>query len=140
MVGTSRCVRLASPFVSFVMRPLLFWLALLAALLGRTGLQAQALPEVVVLGHSRHTSLLRQLKLSPAQTARINTLIDENKALRKQRLTYRPDETEHARRLAQEADFETKVGAVLTPAQLDKYQELRGLKPKPLPEMRVPGQ
>ena len=131
---------LASPFVSLVMRPLLFWLVLLAALLPHTGLQAQALPEVVVLGHSRHTSLLKQLNLSPAQTARINTLIDENKALRKQRLTHRPDESEHDRRLAQEADFETKVGAVLTPAQLDKYQELRGLKPKPLPEMRVPGQ
>jgi hypothetical protein len=30
---------------------------------------------------------------------------------------------------------------VLTPAQLDKYQELRGLKPnRALPEMRVPGQ
>lgn len=133
-------VLLASPFVYFVMRPFLFWLVLLAAL-PCTGLQAQALPEVVVLGHSRHTSLLKQLNLSPAQTARINTLIDENKALRKQRLTHRPDETEHDRRLAQEADFETKVGAVLTPAQLDKYQELRGLKPsRPLPEMRVPGQ
>lgn len=124
------------------MRPTLFWLALLAALLSRAGLHAQALPEVVVLGHAgKHTGILRQLDLSPAQIARINTLIDEDKAQRKQRLTHRPDETEHAARLARQADFETKIGAVLTPAQLDKYQELRGLKPaRPLPEMRVPGQ
>ncbi|MDO7884007.1 hypothetical protein [Hymenobacter cheonanensis] len=117
-------------------------LALLAATLLYTDLRAQALPEVVVLGRAgKRTGVLRQLNLSPAQVARINTLIDENKALRKQRLTHRPDETEHARRQAQEADFETKLGAVLTPSQLDKYQELRGLKPsRPLPEMRVPGQ
>jgi Spy/CpxP family protein refolding chaperone len=126
----------------FVMRPLLFWLALLAALLSRPGLHAQALPEVIVLGHAgKHTGVLRQLHLSPAQVVRINTLIDEDKAQRKQRLTYRPDETEHARRQAQEADFETKIEAVLTPAQRDKYEELRGLKPaRALPEMRVPGQ
>jgi hypothetical protein len=122
------------------MRTSLFWLGLLAAMLAHPGLHAQALPEVVVLGHSKHTSLLRKLDLTPAQMASINTLIDENKALHKQRLTHRPDESEHDRRLAQEADFETKVGAVLTPAQLDKYQELRGLKPaRPLPEMQVPG-
>jgi Spy/CpxP family protein refolding chaperone len=124
------------------MRPLLFWLVLLAAMLGRTCLRAQSLPEVVVLGHAgKHTGVLRQLHLTPAQIARINTLIDEDKAQRKQRLTYRPDENEHARRQAQEADFETKIQAVLSPEQRDKYQELRGLKPsRPLPEMRVPGQ
>jgi hypothetical protein len=124
------------------MRIYLFGLALLAATLTSTDLRAQTLPEVVVLGRAgKRTGVLRQLNLSPAQVARINTLIDENKALHKQRLTHRPDETEHDRRLAQEADFETKIGAVLTPSQLDKYQELRGLKPnRPLPEMRVPGQ
>ncbi|QKG55804.1 hypothetical protein GKZ68_03590 [Hymenobacter sp. BRD128] len=123
------------------MRSLLFWLMLVAALPGRASLPAQTLPEVVVLGHAgKHTGVLRQLDLTPAQVARLNTLIDEDKAQRKQRLTHRPDETEHARRQAQEADFETKIQAVLSPAQLDKYQELRGLKPaRPLPEMRVPG-
>ena len=124
------------------MRIHLFGLALLAAVLIGPSLRAQTLPEVVVLGHAgKRTGVLRQLDLSPAQVERINTLIDENKALRKQRLTHRPDETEHARRQAQEADFETRLGAVLTPSQLDKYQELRGLKPtRALPEMRVPGQ
>jgi Spy/CpxP family protein refolding chaperone len=120
----------------------LFGLALLAATFLGTDLRAQTLPEVVVLGRAgKRTGVLRQLDLSPTQIARINTLIDENKALHKQRLTHRPDETEHARRQAEEADFETKLGAVLTPTQLDKYQELRGLKPsRALPEMRVPGQ
>ncbi|GAA4496431.1 hypothetical protein GCM10023172_09700 [Hymenobacter ginsengisoli] len=115
---------------------------MLTATLSRASLHAQALPEVVVLGHAgKHTGVLRQLHLTPAQVARINTLIDENKALHKQRLTRRPDETEHARRQAEEADFETKIQAVLSPEQRDKYQELRGLKPsRPLPEMRVPGQ
>lgn len=115
---------------------------LLAVVPAPAGLQAQALPEVVVLGHAgKRTGVLRQLHLSPAQVVHINTLIDEHKAQRKQRLTHRPDETEHARRMAQEADFETKIQAVLTPAQRDKYQELRGLKPTPrLPEMQVPGQ
>lgn len=124
------------------MRSFLLWLVLLLAAVSRTSLPAQGLPEVVVLGHAgKHTGVLRQLHLTPAQVARINTLIDENKALRKQRLTHRPDETEHARRQAEEADFETKIQAVLTPEQRDKYQELRGLKPsRPLPEMRVPGQ
>ncbi|MBO2032456.1 hypothetical protein J4D99_13755 [Siccationidurans ginsengisoli] len=124
------------------MRSFLFWLVLLTATLSRASLHAQALPEVVVLGHAgKHTGVLRQLHLTPAQVARINTLIDENKALHKQRLTRRPDETEHARRQAEEADFETKIQAVLSPEQRDKYQELRGLKPsRPLPEMRVPGQ
>lgn len=124
------------------MRTYLLGLALLAATLTGADLRAQTLPEVVVLGRAgKRTGVLRQLGLSPAQMARINTLIDENKALRKQRLTHRPDETEHARRQAQEADFETRLGAVLTPSQLDKYRELRGLKPtRALPEMRVPGQ
>lgn len=123
------------------MRRYLLGLALLATLLG-TDLRAQTLPEVVVLGHAgKRTGVLSQLDLSPAQITRINTLIDENKARHKQRLTRRPDETEHARRQAEEADFETKIQAVLTLSQRDKYQELRGLKPsRPLPELRVPGQ
>lgn len=122
------------------MRIWLFWLTLLAAASHGQGLGAQALPEVIVLGRGKHVGILRKLDLSPAQKVRINTLLDEDRAQRKQRLTHRPDETEHAARLAREADFETKIEAVLTPAQFEKYQVLRGLKPAPaLPEMQVPG-
>ena len=40
---------------------------------------------------------------------------------------------------AEDADY-AAVEAVLTPAQLEKYQELRGLRPTPrAPEMQVPG-
>lgn len=123
------------------MRTSLFGLALLAATLASPGLRAQALPEVVVLGRAgKRGSILRQLDLTPPQLARINTLLDEEKAQRKQRLTHRPDETEHAARLAREADFETKMAAVLTPAQLAKYQLLRYPQAAPrAPEMQVPG-
>lgn len=104
------------------------------------GLRAQTLPEVVVLGHNKRATLLQKLDLSPAQLARIATVLDEERAQRKQRLTHRPDETEHAARLARQADFETKIEAALTPAQREKYQELRGLRPTPrAPEMQVPG-
>lgn len=101
----------------------------------------QALPNVVVLGKKgKRGHLLSKLDLSPAQQARIATLLDEEQAQRKQRLTHRPDQTEHAARLAREADFETKIEAVLTPAQVELYEQLRGLRPGPaLPEMQVPG-
>jgi len=121
------------------MRFSLLWLLLLAALLASPGVRAQTLPEVTVLGHKgKRATLLQKLDLSPAQQARIATVLDEERAQRKQRLTHRPDETEHAARLAREADFETKIEAVLTPAQQERYQELRGLRPaRPLPEMKV---
>ena len=123
------------------MRTSLFWLLLPAAWLASPGLRAQALPEVVVLGHKgKRATLLQKLNLSAEQQVRIATLLDEERAQRKQRLTHRPDETEHAARLARQADFETKIEAVLTPAQQVRYQELRGLRPaRPLPEMQVPG-
>jgi Spy/CpxP family protein refolding chaperone len=125
------------------MRTSLFWLAWLAATLGTSSLRAQNLPEVVIHGHDKRTGILRKLDLSPAQRARINTLIDEEQAQRKQRLTHQPNEQEHAARLARQADFETKISAVLTPEQLDKYQELRGLKPRhDLPDrgdIQIPG-
>ncbi|GEM_PF-1379183 len=111
------------------MRTCLFCFAWLVAMLGSFGLRAQALPEVVVRGHGKRVGILRKLDLSPAQRARINTVLDEEQALRKQRLTHRPGEDEHASRLARQADFETKIGAVLTPEQYEKYQELRGLRP-----------
>ena len=121
------------------MRTLLSFVFLVAALAGG-GPRAQTLPEVVVLGHNKRATLLQKLDLSPAQLARIATVLDEERAQRKQRLTHRPDETEHAARLARQADFETKIEAALTPAQLEKYQELRGLRPTPrAPEMQVPG-
>ena len=110
-------------------------------MLAGSGLAAQTLPDV--LGHrgGRRVGVLRQLGLSPAQAARIATVLDEEKAARKQRLTHRPDETEHAARLARAADFETRIQAALTPAQREQYQELRGLRParQQLPEMQVPG-
>ena len=112
-----------------------------AALLPSAPLAAQALPEVLVLGRRvRHAGVLRQLDLSPAQIARLNTLVDEEKAQRRQRLTHRPNETEHAARLARAADFETRIAAVLTPAQRARYEELRGLRAprQQLPEMQVP--
>ncbi|MGI4741554.1 MAG: hypothetical protein ACRYG7_40825 [Janthinobacterium lividum] len=122
------------------MRTLLFVFGLAVAGLASTAVQAQALPEVVVLGHNKRATRLQQLHLSPEQLARIGTVLDEERAQRKQRLTHRPDETEHAARLARQADFETKIEAVLTPTQLEKYQELRGLRPTPrAPEMQVPG-
>jgi len=125
------------------MRAPFFWLLLwLAATLGSFGLRAQTLPEVVVHGHGKRVGILRKLDLSPAQRARINTLLDEEQAQRKQRLTHRPGEDEHASRLARQADFETKIGAVLTPEQYEKYQELRGLKPAhnlPERDILIPG-
>ncbi|WP_151087901.1 hypothetical protein [Hymenobacter baengnokdamensis] len=123
-----------------MLRTHLFWLALLPAALSSVGLCAQTLPEVVVLAHrGKRTGILRQLDLSPAQVVRINTLLDEEQSQRKQRLTHRPDETEHASRQAREADFETKIEAVLTPEQVEKYEQLRGLRPAPRPpEMQVP--
>jgi Spy/CpxP family protein refolding chaperone len=124
------------------MRAFPLWLLLSAALLASPSLRAQTLPEVVVLGHAgKRTGILRKLDLSPEQTMRINTLLDDQQAERKQRLTHRPDETEHAARQAREADFETKIEAILTPTQFEKYQVLRGLRParQQLPEMRVPG-
>ena len=122
------------------MRPFLFGLFLTAALPVSFSLLAQ-IPEVVILGRRvRHAGVLRQLDLSPAQITRLNTLVDEEKAERQQRLTHRPDETEHAARRARAADFETKVEAVLTPAQRARYEGLRGLRPprQRLPEMQVP--
>ena len=123
------------------MRLFLLWLLLPAALLASPGVRAQTLPEVTVLGHQgKRATLLQKLDLTPAQQARIATVLDEERAQRKQRLTHRPDETEHAARLARQADFETKIEAVLTPEQREKYQELRGLRPTPrAPEMQVPG-
>ncbi|MEJ7663845.1 MAG: hypothetical protein WKG07_32085 [Hymenobacter sp.] len=125
------------------MRAFLPGLLLLAATLASSELAAQTLPDVVVLGHrgGKRVGVLRQLDLTPAQAARIATVLDEEKAARKQRLTHRPDETEHAARLARAADFETKIQAALTPAQRERYQELRGLRPprQQLPEMQVPG-
>ena len=122
------------------MRPFLLGLFLAAAPQLAAG-QTAPLPEVVVLGRRvRHAGVLRQLDLSPAQITRLNTLVDEEKTQRKQRLTHRPDENEHAARLARAADFETKVEAVLTPAQRERYEELRGLRParQKMPEMQVP--
>jgi len=121
------------------MRFSLLWLLLPAALLASPGARAQTLPEVTVLGHQgKRATLLQKLDLTPAQQARIATVLDEERAQRKQRLTHRPDETEHAARLARQADFETKIEAVLTPAQQVRYEELRGLRPaRPLPEMKV---
>jgi hypothetical protein len=122
------------------MRTLLLGCLVSVASLASTALRAQTLPEVVVLGHNKRATLLQKLDLSPAQLARIATVLDEERAQHKQRLTHRPDETEHAARLARQADFETKIEATLTPAQLEKYQELRGLRPTPrAPEMQVPG-
>lgn len=126
------------------MRALLTGLFCTAATLASSGLAAQTLPDVVILGHrgGKRVGVLRQLGLSPAQAARIATVLDEEQAARKQRLTHRPDETEHAARLARAADFETKIQAALTPAQREQYQELRGLRPArqtQLPEMQVPG-
>ncbi|AMR29278.1 hypothetical protein A0257_20710 [Hymenobacter psoromatis] len=122
------------------MRTLLLGFVFLVAALAGGRLRAQTLPEVVVLGHNKRATLLQKLDLSPAQLARIATVLDEERAQRKQRLTHRPDENEHAARLARQADFETKIEAALTPAQLEKYQELRGLRPTPrAPEMQVPG-
>ena len=124
------------------MRAFLFGFFLTAILLAGSGLAAQTLPDVLVLGHrgGKRVGVLRQLGLSPAQEARIATVLDEEQAARKQRLTHRPDETEHAARLARAADFETKVQAALTPAQRERYQELRGLRPprQQLPELQVP--
>ncbi len=124
------------------MRTFLLGLFCTATTLASSGLAAQTLPDVVVLGHrgGRRVGVLRQLGLSPAQQARIATVLDEERAQRKQRLTHRPDETEHAARLARQADFETKIEAVLTPEQREHYEELRGLRPTPrAPEMQVPG-
>ena len=123
------------------MRTFLLSFIFSALTLASIGVRAQkALSEVVVVGHNKRASILRKLDLSPAQLARIATVLDEEQAQRKQRLTHRPDETEHAARLAREADFETKIEAVLTPEQFEKYQQLRGLRPAPrAPEMQVPG-
>ncbi|TDN38035.1 hypothetical protein E4631_19250 [Hymenobacter sp. UV11] len=122
------------------MRTLLLGFVFSVVALAGGGLRAQALPEVVVLGHNKRATLLRKLDLSPAQLARVATVLDEERAQRKQRLTHRPNETEHAARLARQADFETKIAAVLTPAQRERYEELRGLRPTPrAPEMQVPG-
>ncbi len=124
------------------MRTFLLGLFCTATTLASSGLAAQTLPDVVVLGHrgGRRVGVLRQLGLSFAQQARIATVLDEEKAERRQRLTHRPDETEHAARLARQADFETKIEAVLTPEQRERYEELRGLRPTPRPpEMQVPG-
>lgn len=123
-----------------MMRTLLLGCLISVATLASTALRAQALPEVVVLGHNKRATLLQKLDLSPTQLTRIATVLDEERAQRKQRLTHRPNETEHQARLARQADFETKIEAVLTPAQREHYEELRGLRPTPrAPEMQVPG-
>lgn len=117
--------------------------ACVAAAAGPAGQAAPARPGQQPSGRvsaGKRGHLLQQLNLSPTQQVRLNTLIDEERAQHRQRLTHRPNEDEHAAALARQADLETKIMDILTPEQYDKYQLLRGLRSgSQTPEMRVPG-
>ncbi|MGI4741555.1 MAG: hypothetical protein ACRYG7_40830 [Janthinobacterium lividum] len=115
------------------MRTISFRLAFAAVLVSAAGLAAQAAPQATARQQApaqtgpgqRGADMLKELNLTADQQAKVEALLQEQRAQRSQRPSGPPTDAEREAMQASRATLDTKLKAILTPEQYTKYQAMR---------------